>query len=449
MMKNTIFLLLVIFGLFACEDDDSVFEPSTEGLEIKFTPVAGGAMMHYRLPNNSDIFAMNIRYKDWQGFDILKACGYSGDSVLLDGFTRNQEGIKARISFVNQNNEESEAMEYEFSTLDSAPWSFFDDLMVRSSWNGFQVIYKSPSVVTGMVHVFYLGTNPLTQKEDTILMSSFPITQQGDTVNFIQKQERASNTVIVRTEDFHGFRVRQEIYPDIDAFRAEQWPMSASDFNDFGLSRESAKAKTGVEYLFDGELKGLERLIASAYEDKDSRQGTEIYGAYLAGPYSYEKPIILDLREPKTPAWIRIYCLYPMHANHAVGLATWGNVWIGSYEDKVPCKMSVYGNSASSDLDDEGWVYLGQLNQDPKREAVTKRWSRLTTDLMLAPKDVNDLETKDPIYVDIQLPPVNDKYRYLKVLVHDTFDTSKEDGINRNLQEYFTLQELEVYVKKD
>ena len=63
MMKNTIFLLLVIFGLFACEDDDSVFEPLTEGLEIKFTPVAGGAMMHYRLPNNSDIFAMNIRYK--------------------------------------------------------------------------------------------------------------------------------------------------------------------------------------------------------------------------------------------------------------------------------------------------------------------------------------------------------------------------------------------------
>ena len=168
-MKNTIFLLLFVFALFACEDDDSAFDPSTEGLEIKFTPVAGGAMMHYNLPNNSDIFAMNIRYKDWQGLDVLKACGYSGDSVLLDGFTRSQEGIKAQISFVNQNNEESGAMEYQFSTLDSAPWSFFDDLTVRSSWNGFQVIYKSPSVVTGMVHIFYLGTNPLTQEPDTIL----------------------------------------------------------------------------------------------------------------------------------------------------------------------------------------------------------------------------------------------------------------------------------------
>ena len=204
-----------------------------------------------------------------------------------------------------------------------------------------------------------------------------------------------------------------------------------------------------MEYLFDGELKGLERLIASAYEDKDSRQGTEVYGAYLAGPYAYGKPMILDLREQKIPAWIRIYCLYPILAQYAVGQATWGNVWIGSYEDKVPCKISVYGNSTSPDPDDEGWVYLGQLDQNPKREAVTKRWSHLTTDLMSAPKDVNDLETKDPIYVDIQFPPVNNKYRYLKVLVLDTFDTSKEDGINRNLQEYFTLQELEVYVKKD
>jgi lipoprotein len=448
-MKNTIFLLLFVFGLFACEDDGSIFELSTDGLEVKFTPVAGGAMMYYKLPNNSDIFAVNVRYKNWQGQDVLKTSGYSGDSLLLDGFTRGLEGINARISFVNHHNEESEALDYQFTTLDSAPWSFFDDLIVRSSWNGFQVIYKSPSVVTGMVHIFYLGINPLTQKEDTILMQSLPLSQQGDTLNFIQQQERSSNTIIVRTEDFQGYRVRQEIYPDIDAFRAEQWPMSASDFNDFGMSRDSDKAKTGVKYLFDGELKGLERLIASAYEDKDARTGTEVYGAYLAGPYSYGKPIILDMREQKTPAWIRLYCLYPIRANHAVYPATWGNVWVGSYEDKVPCRVAVYGNSISDDPDDEGWVYLGELNQKPERKYVTERWSYLTTDFYSAPKDVNELETKDPIYVDILFPPVNNTYRYLKVLVLDTFDTSKTDDINRNLQEYFTLQELEVYVKKN
>lgn len=448
-MKNTIFLLLIVFGFFACEDDDSIFEPSAEGLEIKFTPVAGGAMMHYSLPNNSDIFALNVRYTNSQGMEIMKACGYSGDSLLLDGFTRSQEEVHARISFVNHRNEESESREYQFSTQDSAPWSFFEDLKVNPSWNGFQVIYKSPSVVTGMVHVFYLGINPLTQQEDTILMSSFPITQRGDTLNFVQKQEREKNTVIVRSEDFQGYRVRQEIYPDIDAFRSEKWSMTAADFNDFGLSREGEKAKTGVQYLFDGELKGEERLIASAFTDPLAMNGTEVYGTYLAGPHAYEKPIILDLREEKTPAWIRLYCLYPLTAKHPVVPLQWGNYWGGSYEDKIPCRISVYGNHESSDPDADGWVYLGGLNQDPAREATVNRWSALTTHIDLAPKDTKELATKDPIYVDIQFPPVDNTYRYLKMIVHDTFDSSREGGINFNQDECFTLHELEVYVKKN
>ena len=449
MMKNTIFLLLIVFGLFACEDDDTVFEPATDGLEIKFTPVAGGAMMYYSLPDDSDIFALNVRYTNSQGMEILKACGYSGDSLLLDGFTRSQEEVHARISFVNNNNEESKSLEYKFSTQDSAPWAFFNDLQVKPSWDGFQVIYPSSSVVTGIVHVFYLGINPLTQQEDTILMSSFPITQRGDTLNFIQKQERERNTIIVRTEDFHGYRVRQEIYPNIDAFRSEKWSMTADNFNDFGLSLESTKAKTGVQYLFDGELRGEERLIAAAFRDPLDRNGVEVYGTYLAGPKAYEKPIILDLREEKTPARIRLYCLYPLNVLHPVRPLEWGDYWMGSYDDKIPCKLSVYGNRESSDPNSDGWEYLGGLDQKPGRDATTSRWSYLTTRNDLAPKDVKELAMKDPIYVDVQFSPVDNTYRYLKMVVHNTFDPAREGEINFNREQCFTLHELEVYVKKD
>lgn len=126
-------------------------------------------------------------------------------------------------------------------------------MKVSSSWNGFQVIYKSPSVVTGMAHVFYLGTNPMTQQEDTILVTSFPIKLGGDTLNFTLQQERPINTIIVRSEDFHGYRVRQEIFPEIDAFRTEKWPMTPAEFNDFGLSQESNDSQNSVQYLFDGE----------------------------------------------------------------------------------------------------------------------------------------------------------------------------------------------------
>ena len=78
-MKNSIWILLLIFGFLACNDDDVVFNPVTEGLEIKFEPVAGGAMMRYSLPNDRSIFAMNVRYKNWQGNDVLKVGDYGSE----------------------------------------------------------------------------------------------------------------------------------------------------------------------------------------------------------------------------------------------------------------------------------------------------------------------------------------------------------------------------------
>lgn len=448
-MKNTILLLLLIFGFSACNDDDTNFEISTDGLELKFTPVEGGAMLHYTLPNNSDIFAMNVRYKDWQGLDILKTCGYSGDSLLLDGFTKAQE-VNVKVSFVNHRDEESGLLDYMFKTLDSAPWIFFDNVEIHSSWNGFQVIYKSPSVVTGMAHIFYLGINPKTQKQDTILMKSFPILQGGDTLNFAVQQERAKNTVVIRTEDFQGYRVRQEVYPDVDAFPTEKWAMAAENFNDFGLSVENGKAKTGVQYLFDGELLGRERLLASAIEEsRPERKSTTTYATYVAGPQAYGKPIVLDLKEQKVPAWIRMYCLYPLsNATHPISGQELSYIWAGSYDDKTPCSLTVYGSKNSSDPNTGEWVPLGKLDQ--KRDATTAndRWSFLTTSTVAAAKTVDELALKDPIYVDVVFPTIDETYRYLKIVVHDTFKRMNSE-INSNSQGYFTLHELEVYVKKN
>ena len=225
--------------------------------------------------------------------------------------------------------------------------------------------------------------------------------------------------------------------------------MTATDFIS-GPSVENTIAKTGVAYLFDGEVLGRERLIASATEEnKGERRSTQTVATYLAGPHAYENPIILDMREEKIPAWVRLYCFYPMNATFPVSNQELSNVWIGSYEDKIPCHVSVYGNKESSEPNADSWVYLGELNQDPTPETLKDRWSYLTTQTYLAPDDVNDLENKDPIYVDILFPPQNNTYRYLKIVVHDTFDSSNSFGINYNEEEYFTLHELEVYVKKD
>ena len=61
---------------------------------------------------------------------------------------------------------------------------------------------------------------------------------------------------------------------------------------------------------------------------------------------------------------------------------------------------------------------------------------------------MEQLEAKKPVFVDVEFPAVDNTYRYLKIVVHDMFKTSYL-GIDSNTDKYFTLHELEVFVKKN
>lgn len=441
MKKYKLFLFLLL-SFFACNDNESFFETSTDGLKLDSRSVPGGAMLKYSLPNNREIFSMNIRYQDTNGNPILKSCGYGGDSVLLDGFTRAQNTI-AQITLVDSYGKESKSFDFEFTTEDSAPWAFFDKLEVSNSWNGFRVSYSETAIATGMAHVFYLGKNPLTQKLDTILVESFPIDAQGDTLNLIVKQGGSKNTIIVRTEDYAGYRVRQEIFYDIESFMDEKFNVTEANFDDGGLSLEEVNAKTSLKYLFDGDLRGRERILAPR---PPQRSPQIVIGAYLAGPNAIGHPFIIDLKEEKIPAKIRLYSLYESASlSYSSGpRQLLGYVWNARYRDKVPCNATVYGTNDPANKD--GWVELGNLDQDPKME---RPWSYTPIHQFYDPTTVEDLESRDPLFVDITLPPVNNSYRYLILVVNDTFDIIVGPPTDYNKLKFITLMELEVYVKKE
>ena len=182
----------------------------------------------------------------------------------------------------------------------------------------------------------------------------------------------------------------------------------------------------------------------------EAREGIVVYGSYVAGPQATEKPLVLDLGEEKTPAWIRLYCHIPMmDALHPGGpYKELGMVWMGWYDDKIPCKLTVYGNRTSNDPDAGGWEYLGALNQDPKADTEAGKWSWRVLQRDLSAKTMEQLEAKKPVFVDVEFPAVDNTYRYLKIVVHDMFKTSYL-GIDSNTDKYFTLHELEVFVKKN
>ena len=153
-MKNTILILLLIFGLFACEDNDSYFDASIPQENVSFEAIPGGAIMRYTLPENTDIFAVRAEYEDYKGKKMIKIASYAYDSLVLDGFNEARNNVPVRVSLLNQSNEASKAMEFTFNTQDSGPVAFFNNIEVLPYWDGFQVKYKVPCAATGLCNVF-------------------------------------------------------------------------------------------------------------------------------------------------------------------------------------------------------------------------------------------------------------------------------------------------------
>lgn len=444
-----ILLLFIVFGFWACQDDDDGtfrITMSKENVHFKATP--GGAVMYYYLPSDGDVFSLNLRYTDARGQEVLKVGGYGGDSLIIEGFNEARKGVPAQVTLVNRRNEESSAIEVSFDTENSAPYAFFESAEVSPYWEGFQVTYEAPDQVAGMAHVFYLGTNPLTHNPDTILVKSFPILRGRDTMRFRLQQLREKNTIILRTEDYRGYRVKQKIWEDVEAYGLEKLNLSEANFIDkYNLSQEIERDKLGAKYLFDGDLKGKQRMLGG---DRFS-----VY-TFLAGPNAREVPFIFDMNQAEVPACVRIYGMlkfdvpfpdntYPKNDHLS------SEIWMGTYKDKLPCYVTLYGGN---DKDGDDWKELGSFYQN-RLTLEEDRWSVRCSHKNYLYRNEEELATAEPAYIEIMFTASKlEKYRYLKLIVNDVFvyDYYVAYGIitdNYNQAKYVTMHEFEIYVKKD
>lgn len=459
-MKYFYYCLLVIFlGCYwACSEDKVTFDVMASEEEIRFDARPGGAMMYYSLPGDRDVFAMICRYTDCRGQEILKRAGYGSDSLMLDGFNEAEKGVPVSLSLVDRNGNESEAIQMTFDTEESAPYAFFNNATVESGWDGFQLRYTAPDEVSGMYHVFYVGTNPLTGEPDTIPLKSEAIVAGGDTILFALQQERPENTVVIRTEDHRGFRVKQEVWQGIEVFHPEKLGASQLDFIDpRNLVFPSASDKCGIEYLFDGDLKGEQRMMGG--------QQYELY-TFVAGPQAVGAPFIIDMQSEYVPAKVRIYCMLRNRLQFP-GIDYWtkepnsetGEIWQSKYDTKIPCEVTVYGGD-SEDPDGE-WVELGHFEEDhaaaynsynstERRVSEDICWAARCIDAKLMVSSYEELEAADPAYLELVFPVLPAKYRYLKLVVNDLFDNYLGTAAgDQNYAGYVTMHELEIYVKPE
>ncbi|MFR7808815.1 MAG: hypothetical protein ACLU4N_05805 [Butyricimonas faecihominis] len=64
------------------------------------------------------------------------------------------------------------------------------------------------------------------------MINSFQITAGADTLAFPLEQSAATNTVVIRTEDFRGYMVKQQVWENIEAYNTALLSPSKFDFLD-------------------------------------------------------------------------------------------------------------------------------------------------------------------------------------------------------------------------
>lgn len=460
MIKRIAFFFLVIAGLFSCKDDDNIgFDVPVEFQSISFKPVPGGAVMHYVLPDDLDIFGVRARYTNAYGEQLVKDGSYLSDTLLLSGFTEARTAEPVQLTFFNSELQESAPVEMTFDTEASAAVAVFDKLTVNPFWGGFNVTYETPQTVEGTIHVFYIGTNPATQQLDSILMGSYPIMEGGDTLNFEITQKLDVLNVVVRTDDYDGHRVKLQVYENIPSLVMDTLAPADFDFRFTGDIKEEPQYGFSEKYLFDGKKKG------DGYRAHFMEGENKVYDTFMAGPEAFGKRFIFDLGTPKVPAALLGYAFLnfstswpdlPTYPDPNADLYL-GEMWHGYYFTRLPSKAKVYGtneNPETVDLSTCALLYTldeSNLYEDWR----TKSWCKATDHYVGSGKNyrsASDTEfaEAEPICLRMLFNYSGESYRYLILVVEDTYNSNRwgRDS-DENPYEYVTFDEIEVLVKAE
>ena len=460
MKRFWIFLLVACF--WACNDDEEgrIFVDLPEEA-FSFKPMAGGAVMHYILPDDPDIVAVQVRYQNAEGLNILRTGSCTCDSVLLTGFNEAVTNVLAQVTLVYVGDRESQPIEVTFSTEDSAPVAFLKNVEVSSNWGGFTLSFDNPDNATGMAHVFYLGIDPSSGQQDTILIESF-LLEETDGVkylNYEMKQDVTDPTVVIRAEDFRGIMVGERVWEKVPTLvKAKLDPSNFIFYCDNSI--ENDYDKLGVQYLFDGDLKG------------EINWGTNgRICSFLAGPNAAGEeahPMYMDLKENKIMASIRLYNMFTCSTLYDLWMQ-WDGRWGYDYEEaqlvldyihnEIPCKVTLYGLEDDGgtpvtyeDMNSlEGWEEIGTFEQD-KTLSWESRWYKESTRQGYYGKNEAEILAADPVYMEIVVPANSQEegYRYLKMVINEVFDLEYEISRNfDNTYKYVTFHELEIYTNKD
>ncbi len=449
-MKKYIIVAISIIALFtSCNNsEEMVFDYEIPKDSFRFEAVQGGAILHYDLPENKEIYYINVNYTNAFGEEVLRSGSYAANKIYIDGFKEAASNVEATITLLDKENNVSEPYTTSFSTLNALLYDMVVDgnVKVVSHWNGFAISYTGEEGVQGLINIHYLAKNPISGELEREFFETFQILEGEQNEFAVFENPLSAHTVMISTEDFNNNIIAEKNFDEVETFKLEKFDSKNIKFidpNDEPISIEDAEIGLGVSFLFDGYTKGELGFGMSYYEQN----------TFLSTSGAVGKPFILDLGAEEQIANVRIYAMLnvrrfpdPWSPDPE---AVYGDIWMNTYSSKIPCSVTIFG---SNDIDatEDKWVELDTFEQD-KYLDVSSRWCERSAnspnayfdDYQIATR--SDLEAADPIYLTLEVPVTQEKFRYIKCIVNDTF--FYVGGEDENYNGHIVMEEIEVYVR--
>lgn len=448
-------VILLMCFITSCSDEVERFKADISPSSFTFKPVTGGAVMHYRMPNDPTIVGIHARYKDAYGKEMLCTGSHLCDSLELTGFNEAVQNVNVSITVFKQDGTESEPVEATFSTNDSGPIAFIKNAEVLSNWEGFSVKYEAPAGTHGLVNVFYLGTDPKTGEPDTILIDNFNLseTKEPEVKNFFIQQDIRKPVVVLKVEDYRGNMVAQQTYTGVECMKKGMLDPKYFNFwcDNALIDTMTTVALVAPKYLFDGDSKGL-------WYWEDPTAGDLAVHSFIAGPNAEgpnAHPMYIDLQKNRVIGSVRIYAYLASIKGGMWYVFAYGLMFLHD-TPMYPSNVDIYcarddGDHTAmenKDMDKLEWTKVANFYQN-KSTPYDQRWCAHTQSSQY-PKiqTYEEMLAADPDFADILLPVVGqgEGYRYIKMVVNETFDKvagnwgGPWDG-------YVTFSELEVYTQ--
>ncbi len=446
-MKYKVLYLLVFVLFMSCNKDESnYFDVDLTDLQIEFEPIPGGAYAIYKLPQNTKIYAIQARYKDLNGKDMLVKGTYTANKMKLFGFNEAQTNVPVEISLIDRYDNTSDIIHKTFSTQASAAVSVFDKIEVKSGWNGFRIQYPGLGEETqGILNIYTLGLDPKTQKIDTILLDTTPLQSTDFSYNYTGAADTATSClVILRSDDFRGNIAKRVVYNDIQIERAEQINQEKLSLYS-GSCYEDDVRVTGIKYLFDGDKIGWQALA-------NTKSGsTEKFYAFMSVKEdeavkvgSTKNVWTFDISEETEIASIRIYS--QLHAK-----IPGANAGIFNIKEAVkwwlPNSLEIYATN-NPDASIEECTFLGSYSEYQSLPDEFKWiYPAIFNPYSYTAADLDKFKLLDPNYLEVAFDITGNKYRYVKLKVLELFEYDINTTHYTPSQLY--MEEFEVFKKKE